>query len=166
MIPHPLHPAIVHFPIVLMLLLPIATLAALIAIGRGASARVSWLPVVGIAAALTLSAWAAVETGEGEEERVERVVPRSVIHEHEESAEIFFPLTVVALLIVAGGLARERPGRVLRGTAVVAAFVVAGAGYRVGHSGGSMVYEHGAASAYAVPNGSIGSGEDERGERH
>jgi uncharacterized membrane protein len=146
--PQPLHPAIVHFPIVLVVLLPIAAILALVAIRRGIRERSAWLPVVGIAAALAASAWLAVLTGKREEGVVERVVAESAIHDHEERAEFFSWLTVAGLVLVSLGLLEDRPGRVMRGVAVVAALGASVAGYRVGHSGGELVYEHGAASAY------------------
>lgn len=148
MIPQPLHPAVVHFPIVFMALLPIAAILALVAIRRGVGARNAWLPVVGIAAALVASTWLAVQTGQREQDVVERVVAESAIHDHEESAEFFLWVTVAALVLVSLGLLKDRPGRVMRGIAVAAALGASVAGYRVGHSGGELVYEHGAASAY------------------
>lgn len=35
MLPQPLHPAVVHFPIVLAVLLPVVTLAGILAVRRG-----------------------------------------------------------------------------------------------------------------------------------
>ena len=70
----PLHPLVVHFPIVLTFLLPISVLAALWVIRKGTTPRRAWAVPVALAAALSLSAFAAVETGENEEDRVERVV--------------------------------------------------------------------------------------------
>lgn len=150
MITQPLHPAVVHFPIVLVVLLPIVAMVAIFTIHRGAAVRPAWLPVIGIAAALALSSWLAVQTGEREEDVVEEVVSRSAIHDHEESAEIFFPLTVAGLLLVSAGLLTGRPGRLLRSAAVIGALGLSVAGYQVGHSGGELVYEHGAANAYAL----------------
>jgi len=42
MLPNPLHPAVVHFPIVLALLLPIFAIGALWTIRRGARPRRAW----------------------------------------------------------------------------------------------------------------------------
>ena len=70
----PLHPLIVHFPIVLAVLLPISALVALWAIRKGATARRAWAAPLVIAAALAGSAFVATETGEGDEERVEDIV--------------------------------------------------------------------------------------------
>ncbi|MGD8279350.1 MAG: hypothetical protein PVH00_15035, partial [Gemmatimonadota bacterium] len=68
MLPQPLHPAIVHFPIVLAFLLPVAAVSALIAMRRGASGRRVWAPVGLLAALLFLSAWVAVKTGQDQED--------------------------------------------------------------------------------------------------
>ena len=93
MIPNPLHAAVVHFPIVLMVLMPIVAMVALWTIRRGAVPRKAWVVPVATAAALTLSSWGAVETGEREEEKVEAVVAESALHGHEEAAERFLLLS-------------------------------------------------------------------------
>jgi uncharacterized membrane protein len=149
MLPEPLHPAVVHFPIVLVVLLPVVALAGLVIIKRGGPVRSSWLPVVALSAALAGSSWLAVQTGEREEDVVEQVVADSAIHEHEERAELFFPLTLVAMLFVSAGLLQGRPGQVMRGASLALALGLMYGGYQVGHSGGDLVYEHGAASAYS-----------------
>ena len=150
MLPEPLHPAVVHFPIVLVAILPLAAIAALILIRRGESLKKAWTPVLVLALTLAGSAWVAVRTGEAEEEAVEEVVAESAIHEHEEAAELFLPLSAGMVLLVAGGLLKAGPGKAARGVATVAAILLLVAGYRVGHTGGELVYEHGAADAYVV----------------
>jgi len=74
MLPNPLHPAVVHFPIVLAFLLPLFAIGALVAIRKGARPLRAWSLPLAVGAALTLSSWIAVETGEDQDERVERVV--------------------------------------------------------------------------------------------
>lgn len=150
MIPDPIHPAVVHFPMALMVLLPLTAVAALVLIRRGWEPRTAWAPVVVMSLLLAGSAWVAVQTGEEEEEVVEEVVAESAIHEHEEAAELFLPLSFAMLLLTAGGLARGRPGGAARSIASVAAVFLLVAGFRVGHTGGELVYEHGAASAYSA----------------
>lgn len=154
MLPEPLHPAIVHFPMALVVLLPLAALAALIMIRRGAAPRAAWIWVVVLSAALAGSSWLAVETGENQEEAVEEVVGDQAIHGHEEAAELFLPLTAVAVLLFGAGLARGRVGLVGRYAALATTVVLLFAGYRVGHSGGELVYTHGAARAYTGADGS------------
>ncbi len=149
MLPNPLHPAVVHFPIVLMFLLPISALIAAWAIRRGSSARNTWAVPVGIAAALTLSAWASLQTGQEAGEAVETRVPEQIVEGHEEGAELFLALSGVVFVVTAAGLAGGAAAKVMRPAAVVASAALVFAGYRVGHSGGELVYKHGAASAIA-----------------
>ncbi len=151
MLPNPLHPAVVHFPIVLAFLLPLFAIGALVAIRRGARPLRAWSLPLAVGAALTLSSWVAVETGEGQSERVERVVAEQPIESHEEAAEQFLTLSAVLLLVTAAGLVRGAVGRAGRITATLGAVALVVAAARVGHSGGELVYRHGAASAY-VPN--------------
>jgi hypothetical protein len=99
--------------------------------------------------------WLALETGEDQEERVERVVAERHIETHEEAAERFLALAALGLPVAAAGLLAGPVGAAARlGTAVVALVVLA-AGVQVGHSGGELVYTHGAASAY-VESGTAG----------
>jgi len=149
MLPDPLHPALVHFPIVFMTLLPVAAIGALWAIRRGTAPRKAWAFPLVLAAALTLSAWTAVQTGESQEERVEDVVGDANLGTHEKAADRFLGLSLAVLGISAVGMARGKVGEVARGTGLVAALALTVAGYQVGHTGGTLVYEHGAASAYA-----------------
>lgn len=150
MIPFPLHPAAVHFPIAIAMLLPIASLSAAIAIRRGAGVRATWLPVLALSALLSLSAWVAVQTGEREEGAVEDVVAEALIHEHEERAELFSFASAVVLGLVVAALAAGSRGNLLRGVATLATLALWVPAYRVGHSGGELVYTHGAASVYVT----------------
>lgn len=158
MLPEPLHPAVVHFPMVLVVLLPIAALVAIWAIRRGGSARWSWAVPLGLAAALTLSAWVALQTGEAEEERVERVVAEPALHEHEEAGERFFVLSGVLLLIAAAGMVGGTVGRAGRILSTVGSIGLVFAGVQVGAAGGELVYQHGAASAYVEGAAAGGDG--------
>lgn len=151
MLPNPLHPAVVHFPIVLALLLPLFAIGALVAIRKGARPLRAWSLPLAVGAALTLSSWVAVETGEDQDERVERVVGDAPLETHEEAAELFLTLSGVLLLVSATGLVRGVVGRAGRITSTVGAIALVVAAAQVGHSGGELVYRHGAASAY-VPN--------------
>jgi uncharacterized membrane protein len=169
MLPDPLHPAVVHFPIVFMLLLPLLALGSLWAIRRGRDRRLAWAVPVLCAAALAASAWVAVETGQSQEEKVEDAVAEGPLESHEESAEQFLVLSGIVLVITAAGLLRGRWGGAARMAATVGAIGLAAAGARVGHTGGKLVYQYGAASAYAQPGaGNGGQGEQEglTTERH
>ena len=63
MIPDPLHPAIVHFPIVLAVLAPLLAAGAFWAIQSERLPRRSWLGIVILQVALIGTAWIATETG-------------------------------------------------------------------------------------------------------
>jgi uncharacterized membrane protein len=147
----PLHPLVVHFPIVLAVLLPISVAVALWAVRKGATPRRVWAVPLAFAVALTVSAWVALKTGEAQEDRVEDVVARSALHGHEEAAERFLVLAGVLTLVAAAGLVRGTVGRAARVVTAVGTVGIVGAGVQVGHSGGTLVYREGAASAYVTP---------------
>lgn len=169
MLPNPLHPAIVHFPIVLMTFLPLAAVGALLALGRGVSPRRAWLAPVALAGLLTLSAWVAVQTGESGEEQAEDVVGERVLHSHEEAAERFLALSGVVLVITAAGLLGGIPGRAARAVGTLATVGLLVAGYQVGHTGGRVAYGDGTSagvSQVTAGTGEQGQGERERGGEH
>ncbi len=148
MIPDPLHPAVVHFPIVLAALLPLAAVVALILIARGAAARKTWSFVVALSVMLALASWAAVETGQDEEDTVEKVVAEEPIHEHEEAGERMLIFSGIGVVLVGLGLVNGKVGQVGRWIGTIAAVGLVVASYQVGRLGGELVYQHGAASAY------------------
>jgi len=150
MLPDPLHPAVVHLPIALALLVPLVALFAL------AAARLGWLSVRGWAfvvllqALLVASGWLAVETGEAQEERVEKVVAERIIDDHHDRAERFLWAAAITLVAIGAGLAPGRAGSFARPFGFALSLGVAGLAADVGHTGGMLVYEHGAASAYTT----------------
>jgi uncharacterized membrane protein len=148
MLPDPLHPVIVHFPLVLAVLLPFFAAGALWVIKRGTAPRRAWAVPVALAVALSFSAWLAVQTGEAQDERVERVVAEQPLETHEEAAEMFLTLSGGLVLLAAAGLAPGRVGRSARVLATGGAVALVIAAVNVGHSGGQLVYRYGAASAY------------------
>ena len=159
LIPDPLHPAVVHFPIALSVLVPLLALLSLFAIARSFVPERAWAVVVLAQALLVGSAWLAHDTGHDEEDRVERVVDEHYIEEHEEAADWMLWLGVGALPLVSAGLLPGRRGRIARIAGAAATFLVLAAAVRAGHLGGKLVYEHGAASAYVHPGqpGAAGS---------
>lgn len=154
----PLHPMVVHFPVVLSIVLPISVLVAIWAIRKGTTPRRAWAVPLAFAAVMALSAFVATRTGEADEERVERVVSEGAIHEHEEAGERFFLLSGVLLLVAAGGLMRNTFGNAARLVTAVGAIGMIVAGIQVGHSGGTLVYRHNAASAHATAQDVAGGG--------
>jgi hypothetical protein len=153
LIPNPLHPAVVHLPVALAVILPLFAIGAIWFIRRGSRPRAAWGVTIAMAAALVASAWVSLQTGEQQEERVEDVVGEAAIHQHEEAAEVFIAVSAGVLVIALGGLVPGRLGQVSRWVTAAGTIAVLGAGWNVGHSGGMLVYRDGAASAYANANG-------------
>lgn len=150
MLPDPLHPALVHFPLALAVLVPVLALGWIYAIAKGLLAPRSWATIVLLQVVLVGSAWLCVETGERDEERVERVVAERHIEAHEESGKLFFLLSAAAAVLIAAGLLPGGTGVAGRLVGTLAAFAVLAAGVQVGHLGGELVYRHGAASAWSA----------------
>jgi len=149
----PLHPMLVHIPLALAALMPLAALAALgFHLARRGS-RGLFLVVVVLQAILALGAVAALRSGEGEEERVEAVVPEAALEAHEEAAEVFLTAAWGALLVtLVPALWPHRRGLATLGAvaSLLATTVVLLLGIRVGEAGAALVYRHGAATAYTT----------------
>ena len=145
-----LHPKIVHLPIALAVLMPLISGGLLIAWWREWFPKRVWFLAVLFQAVLLASGFAALQTGEADEEPVENVVAEQYIEAHEEAAEVFVwtSAIVLFLLLGAGLLPNERKGQGLATVATLGTLVVLGLGFRVGEAGGALVYEHGAANAF------------------
>jgi uncharacterized membrane protein len=174
MLPTPLHPAVVHFPIVLMLFLPMVTAVLVWRLHDGARRR-TWGFVTLTAVLLVVSGVVAKETGEDQKERVERVlVSEQPLEAHQEAADVFLVGAWLVLGVSLVGFAGGVTGTSARLATLAGAIVVTWLGWRVGDRGGKLVYEHGAASAYvgaasststAAPTPAVGeAGEAERDE--
>lgn len=143
--PDPLHPALVHFPIVLILL---GTAASVLAVFW----RKGYVPA--FAAALlvmgALGAWAALATGKADGGLVENTSAGvgTLLDAHEMWAERTLTAAAIAAVIAVGSVALlRRFPRAARGAAIVAALaamVAAWTVYETGHRGGALVYQHGA----------------------
>lgn len=157
MLPNPLHPAVVHFPVVLAVLIPLVALGALWAIRSGARPLRAWGVTTAVAAVLALSAWVSVETGEDQEEKVEDVVGESRLDAHAELGQTLLFTSAGVLVVIALGLMPGKAGRAARVAGAVGTLAVAAVAVRVGHSGGQLVYKYNAASVYNTPG--VASGE-------
>jgi hypothetical protein len=156
MLPDPLHPAVVHFPIAIAVLLPFALALAAGSIAAGVLDRRAWVGLVLLHAVGAGTAWYAEETGHEQEERVERALGDTLerpIHDHEENAERLVLAFAATFVVTAAGLLRGRAGGIARAAAVAGAIVVAALSVPTGESGGALVYEHGAADAYVRERG-------------
>lgn len=141
--PDPLHPAVVHFPIVFILVG--AALAAAAVVWR----RLALLAAICLALGAASSV-VAVETGQ-KEKRDEIAVPegegRKVLQRHEADGEAARNIvTGAAVLAGLAAYARRRWPVAARMIAVVTAVVALLAAVRVvevGHTGGELVYRYG-----------------------
>ena len=156
----PLHPMVVHFPVVLALLLPLAALVPLYLLWRKRDPVVATRLVALGFAALVVSAFVATQTGEADEDIVEPVVGEVALETHEERAETFLWTSVgVSVLALTSAIAARRRPLVMP----LAALTALGAGavlvmaLSVGHSGGELVYVHGAAAAHAAGPKAVGT---------
>lgn len=161
----PLHPALVHIPLGLSVVMPVLAAAIAVALLKGWATKPMWLVVIALQAVVLLSGLAAMNSGEEEEEVVEEVVDERFIEQHEERAEAFVwsAGVTLALSMAVLVLGPQQVGAAALVTAAAAA-VTLGLGYRVGHSGGELVFRHGAAAAYAGAAASSQS-DDARGGR-
>jgi uncharacterized membrane protein len=143
-LPSPLHPAIVHFPMALILLGTVTAFATL-AFPRAALA---WLSA-GILAFASLGALAATWSGDEEEEKAEHAGARveRILEEHEEWAERSRNAAMIAMLAAgAAAISLKRHAVFSRGAAALTAAISLGASWCVveaGHYGGQLVYQHG-----------------------
>lgn len=151
-LPSPLHPAVVHFPIALLMIgAPVAVLA--IFLRRW---HLPWLAaimlVLGAAGTMV-----AVATGEQEGEMVESgsQALEQVLEMHEEFGEMTRNVAIVAAVLAVAAAFSSRVRIAGRGLSVLAAVAAAAAAYYVaetGHYGGQLVYRHGAGiNLSAVP---------------
>lgn len=132
------------------MLFPFVAVAALVVLRLSGAGRGPWGAVTVMALLLTGSIWASIQTGEQEEEVVEDIVGERVLHEHEEAAEGLLLGSLLLTVIALTGLVPGKPGRAGRYLSVPVGLIVLALALNVGASGGALVYEHGAASAYAA----------------
>ena len=147
----PLHPGIVHFPIALTFIMPILVLVFAYMIRANKMAPKGWLVIIGLQLAIVASGYVSLETGETEEDMVEKVVSKKLIHEHEEAAEIFVGSTVIALVLsISAFFVRKEIGLFLKLSVALIGLISSFLAYRTGHLGGELVYIHGATNAYSL----------------
>ena len=144
------HPWVVHLPLALGVAMPLISLGVVLAWWFEWLPARTWILAVALQVLLVVSGFAALKSGESAEQRVERVVSRQVIEDHEATAETFVwaAVGVLVLMVAASATADSSVGLPLAGVAAAGTLVVLAFGYRTGAEGGALVYRHGAASAY------------------
>ncbi len=147
----PLHPIVVHFPIVLGALLPLLAILLWWAIIKWQWTPKVWALVGAVALAYSLSAVTAVQLGEADEEKVEKIVSEKVIEEHEEAGELIPWIAGALFLISLGGLT-VKYSKQARLALIVLSLVAVAPLINAGHTGGTLVYIHGASVAHLSPD--------------
>lgn len=145
----PWHPVVIHLPLALAVLTPILIILVLLGIVKCKWPRSTWAIIVLICALGAGSGFMATQTGEDVEDQVETVVAKDLIHEHEDAGEWFsYGLWILLFLAVIPFIPRKNQEALWPYLpALIMAFIVLAMGMRTGHSGGSLVYKHNAASA-------------------
>lgn len=140
--PSPLHPAVVHFPVVLLILG--AFVSVLAVFFRRWSLPVAAAVLLGLGA---LGSFAAIVTGEQDEERAEVVAPEALLEQHEDAASQTRLAAIVATFFACVSVALARWPIMARTAGAAAAVVAVSATLlvaRTGNLGGRLVYDYGA----------------------
>jgi uncharacterized membrane protein len=148
MIDLPLHPLVVHFPIVLGSLLPFLAIGLWWAIRKWKWPDKVWSLVSVVALVYCLFAVTAVLLGEEDEEKVEKIVSERVIEEHEEAGEWIPWIAGTLFLVSLAGSTAFRYSKQSKIAMIVLSLVGVVPLVNTGHTGAKLVYEHGASIAH------------------
>jgi uncharacterized membrane protein len=143
----PLHPVVVHFPIVLGTLLPFLAFLLWWIIKKDLLQQKAWALVVVMALTYGASSIVAVELGEKDEDKVEEIVSERVIEKHEEAGEMIPWVAGTLLLVSLAGMIKKNSHSIRLGLAVLSLFALIPL-VDAGHTGGELVYQYGAANAH------------------
>ncbi len=146
----PLHPLVVHFPIVLGVLLPFVGFIFWWGVKKGVAPQKVWALVAVLALAYSVSAIVAIELGENDEEKVEKIVSERVIEEHEEAGEIIPWVAGTLFLVSLAGYLRKDSDNLRLALAILSLIAIIPLA-NTGHTGGELVYKYGAATAHLPP---------------
>jgi uncharacterized membrane protein len=172
-----LHPIVVHYPIALLLTAPVLVVLALLLHKHRHALNLAALVVMAMGAA---GAWLAVNTGKAAEEFVDEVgAVKTILHDHEEAAEMAFKTSLVFTVLFAvytfvPWLKKKEPLRkwtALSGVVFLVAYAIPClAVANAGHLGGRLVHEQGVRARLtpeavsAQPD--TGSSPEHRNEKH
>ncbi len=154
----PLHPFIVHIPVALALLIPLLSVGIWLSWHKGWLPSRGWFVVLALQAVMVIGALAARSSGEGDEERVERVVSEAALEAHESAADRFLIVAGLVLLPMIAPLLlrKESLRKSVAGVASLSSFAVLVLALDVGQKGGQLVYRDGAAQAH-MPSSKVGA---------
>ncbi len=141
-LPDPLHPAVIHFPIVFILAGAVAAVVALFIRGWMVPKYTALLLLLGAA-----GVFVALNTGEQAEHEAKPLTPavHEIVEEHEEWADHTRNAVVTAAVLAVISALMGR-GMIARGLALLAAIAAVTAAlcvYQTARHGGELVYENG-----------------------
>lgn len=73
----PFHPIVVHFPLALTFIMPVLIIVFAFMIKMNKMQPQTWLIIIGLQLAVVVSGYVALESGEAEEDKVEKVVGKN-----------------------------------------------------------------------------------------
>ena len=157
----PLHPAVVHVPLGLALVMPILLAGLLWAIVTHRLPGKAWLVALVLQGVVLGAAALALRTGEQDEDRVEARVGEARIEAHERAAQAFTVAAGGTFLAAALALVlreRRRPFLTAGGASVALSVAMLALGIQTGHRGGLLV--HGG-TGLTAPGGGQGEGDEQ-----
>jgi len=158
----PLHPAVVHVPLGLALVMPVLLAALVWAIVTGRLPARAWLVGVLLQGVVLGAAVVALRTGEQDEERVEGRAGEAQVEAHERAAQAFTFAAGGTFVAAAAALAlrnRSRPFLATGLGTVALSLAMLGLGIQAGHRGGLLV--HGGGGLNAPGQGEAAGGEEQ-----
>lgn len=144
----PLHPLVVHFPVVLAVFIPLLALWAFWHQRQRSPGRAKvWTVFVLAQALLAISAFVAVQSGEEDEEKAEKRVSEARLEKHEDQGKRFALISTGTTLLSAAGFLPAPLGMAAQTLALASTWAQFAFIMPVGHSGADLV--HGANGVYA-----------------
>jgi len=144
----PLHPAIVHIPLVLCGLVPIVAGFLAWQTWRGRGSRRAWAVAIALEAVIVLAAYVAANAGSDDAHTIAGAIPRDAIHDHASAARWFeWANDATLALLVAAAALRDKRSAIAGFVATATAALTVAIAFRVGDLGGRIVFEHDAPAA-------------------
>lgn len=160
------HPAIVHVPLGLAMVMPLLAAALTVALWRGRLPRSAFAVVAALQLAIVGAGFMAMRLGHADAKQAEQVAPEAAVDAHEEAGETF--VWAALGVLVASAVALVLPARrapAMGALVTAGALVVAGLGLNAGARGGELVFRHGAGVQRAPAPVGAGAAAGAEGER-
>ncbi|MBT4790300.1 MAG: hypothetical protein HON90_01910 [Halobacteriovoraceae bacterium] len=146
----PIHPGVVHLPIGIVFVLPFLLSLYIIFFKKKLLERSGFVIILVLYGLLTISSVISIKTGENEISAVKNVVAQQHVNTHENEAQNFLVVTLLALVtgistLVVNSLRYFQIGLIFNFFIQILLIYFA---IQVGHTGGVLVYKYSATDAY------------------